>query len=465
MDNFRLKISMHDYDKLKSLVQKDLPLERGAFALAGFCSQNNNIDILVRRIVEVPQNMHRLQNEYHLEIYSEAANGLIALCESNKLCAVVCHSHSVESDYSLSDNFGEKRLFDTIKEFLPHGFPMVSLLFAGDIIKGRIWIDEAVNPVDIKEIIVIGNSIRRISTIKNTKRYKPGTAYSRQILAFGSEGQKLIQKTRVGIVGVGGTGSPIAEQLIRLGVKDLIIIDKDSLEQSNLTRIYGTFQSNFNWWRRIKLEWMTKTNIIKSHLQKINPAAKIIAIKGDVVEQEIASRLLDRDIIFLCTDEHWGRSVVNQIAYQYLIPTINLGLRIDSDQGIIKGAAGGVDILTPDKPCLWCRGFLSSDRIQAESLPYDKRKSLLREGYVENIDTEAPSVINFTSTLASLAVTQFVQLVTDFNPNNPIPDRVNYFILENEISNGSVGSFQKKCICKKNKGFGDLKSLNTLKTN
>lgn len=464
MKKNRLKISKNDFEELKSLVFKDWPLERGAFALAGINTQGNYTDILVRRIVEVPQDMFRLQNELRLEIHPKATNGLIALCEVNNLCAVICHSHPKESGYSTSDDYGEKRMFDTISGFLPDGFPMISLLLAGDSVKGRVWTKHSKRPIDISEIIVIGNSIEKFKKTKAKTSNRSETLYNRQILAFGSIGQKLVQETKVGIVGVGGTGSPIAEQLVRLGVNDLVIVDKDILEQSNLTRMYGTYQTDFSWWQKFRSRGLFKASIVKSHLQKINPKANILAIQGDVVHHENASRLLDRDVIFLCTDEHWGRSIVNQIAYQYLIPTINLGLRIDSDKGIIKGAAGGVDILTPDKPCLWCRGFLSSDRIHAESLPKAERKALLREGYVEDIDTPTPSVINFTSTLASLAVTQFLQLITDFNQADPIPDRMNYFIQENEVSEGNVGGSQPSCICKKHKGFGELKSLNTLKT-
>jgi hypothetical protein len=53
-----------------------------------------------------------------------------------------------------------------------------------------------------------------------------------------------------------------------------------------------------------------------------------------------AVRLLDRDVVFLCTDEHWGRSVVNEVAYQYMIPVINMGAAIKAQDGTIAGATG-----------------------------------------------------------------------------------------------------------------------------
>ena len=44
----------------------------------------------------------------------------------------------------------------------------------------------------------------------------------------------------VGIVGCGGTGSAVAEQLARLGVRRFILTDPDTLSASNVTRVYGS---------------------------------------------------------------------------------------------------------------------------------------------------------------------------------------------------------------------------------
>lgn len=465
MKKYRLKVSEEDLFQLKNLVSRDLPLERGAFALAGINKQKDYTDILVRRIVEVPQTLFRLQNENRLEIHPKATNGLISLCESNNLCAVICHSHPWESDYSPSDDFGEKRIFDTLKDFLPNGFPLISLLFAGKTLKGRVWTISSNNPSNLSEIISIGKTIARYGMSKGMQNYNGQELYNRQVLAFGSLGQKQIRNIKVGIIGVGGTGSSIAEQLIRLGVKDITIVDKDHLEDTNLTRMYGSFQSNFqSWLKFVSKDKVYKVDAIRKHLLRINRNALVTAIRGNIVQHKITTKILDRDFLFLCTDEHWGRSIINQVAYQYLIPTINMGLRIDSNNGYIKGAAGAVDILMPGKPCLWCRGILNSDRIYTESLPEKEKDSLMREGYVEDIDTPAPSVISLTTTLASLAVTHFIHLVTGFNPMMSDIDRINYFVMDSEIKVGNVGEVKPRCICSKNKGFGDLKPLHTVKS-
>ena len=93
-----------------------------------------------------------------------------------------------------------------------------------------------------------------------------------------------------------------------------------------------------------------KVELMAEHLRHINPAASVRSLPSSVVLDDAAAALLDRDVIFLCTDEHWGRSIVNQIAYQYLIPVINLGMRIAAEGGSITAAAGVVDMLRPDVP-------------------------------------------------------------------------------------------------------------------
>jgi hypothetical protein len=138
-----------------------------------------------------------------------------------------------------------------------------------------------------------------------------------------------------------------------------------------------------------------------------------------------------------------------------------MGVRIDSDSGKIRNAAGTVDILRAGKPCLWCREFLNAERIRAESLPPKERESLLREGYVQGISDRTPSVVSLTTTVSGLAVTSFLQLITDFMGDAGDISRLNYDIMTGTISRGS-GDIKRDCRCLKDKGYGDLKPLDSI---
>ncbi|MBI3892752.1 MAG: ThiF family adenylyltransferase [Candidatus Wallbacteria bacterium] len=365
--------------------------------------------------------------------------------------------------YSPSDDHGEARVAATLQGFFP-GEVMGSLLLTPSGFRGRVWLPAGV-PRPVSAITEVGRTVRRLWTKSDSESHlRASTAqiHDRQIRAFGQAGQALIEATRVGIVGVGGTGSPLAEQLVRLGVRDLLLIDRDEvLESSNLSRVYGSAFSDVHpsWWQRVLAKRpRSKVTIVAEHLRAINPHARIRAFRADVTEASAARRLLDCDVIFACTDEHWGRAVLNQIAYQYLIPVVNLGVAIDGPEGTITGAVGVVQVLRPGLGCLWCGNYLNSERIRAESLPPDARQALEAEGYLRGVAEPAPSVVTITTAVAGLAGTLFLQLVTDFMASAGAVARINYFPLEAVAARGRV-PVKTPCLCSKVKGKGDLEPL------
>ena len=57
---------------------------------------------------------------------------------------------------------------------------------------------------------------------------------------FGASFNDIIREMRIGIVGGGGTGSPVAMLLMRLGARRLALIDPDVIEDTNLNRVHGS---------------------------------------------------------------------------------------------------------------------------------------------------------------------------------------------------------------------------------
>ncbi len=454
----RLKIVDADYQRLQTLLLASLPREAGAFALAGVHSHGSSKDVLVRRVLEVPTDLFTLQLEYRLEISSRAVNGVASLCQANGLGVVVCHSHPRESPYSASDDSGERRLFEALEPFMPSGAPMASLLFWPGGTVGRLWLPDKKRFLPVDEVYVIGRTIRRITGHDHEE--VGSETYDRQVRAFGAAGQARVGGSRVAVVGVGGTGSATAEQIARLGVRDIVVIDHDAFSPSNVTRMYGTFVSRWpavRRWRRPA----AKVDLIARHLRRIQPGIQVTPVRSNVVLRDAAEHLMDRDIIFLCTDDHWGRAIVNELAYQYLVPTINVGSGIRSEAGIISGASGSVDVIRPGTACLWCSQFLSAARIAAEALPRHERLARKDEGYVEDIDSPTPSVVSINTTLSGLSVTLFLQMMTDFAGTRGAVSRLRYDVLEFTVRRGTV-SIQAGCVCQQRKGYGDLRALSTV---
>lgn len=72
----------------------------------------------------------------------------------------------------------------------------------------------------------------------------PAERYSRNLGLLGANGQMNVRNTRVGIVGVGGLGSHVIQQLAYLGTRQFVVVDQDLVELSNLNRLVGARPSD-----------------------------------------------------------------------------------------------------------------------------------------------------------------------------------------------------------------------------
>src|SRR5207302_9875330 len=108
----------------------------------------------------------------------------------------------------------------------------------------------------------------------------------------------------VGIVGLGGTGSAVCEQLIRLGVAKLTVCDTQTFESTNINRVYGS---------RMPDDGMEKAAIAARQAATIGLHTDLRPLNGAITELSIAKELKHCDIIFGCTDDEWGRAVLTRI--------------------------------------------------------------------------------------------------------------------------------------------------------
>lgn len=93
--------------------------------------------------------------------------------------------------------------------------------------------------------------------------------FTRVISLIGEENLTKISKKTVLVVGLGGVGGYAVEALVRSGVSNLILIDYDKIDISNLNRQIITNQSNIN---------LLKTNVMRDHILSINPKCNVIVI-------------------------------------------------------------------------------------------------------------------------------------------------------------------------------------------
>ena len=443
-------MSRQDERSLNGLLFTDDGLENAAFAVCGYARTTQGTTLLVRKILAVPLEAYVERTAFHLEVSPAFINQVVDEAEG-KLAILVMHSHpgGAYGRYSPSDDHGEARLFKVFEELVP-GAPHASLLFTQGSVIGRTW--EKGRFREVRRVKATGPELIELSRDgKSDSKGGEIMFYDRQVAAFGRQMQSRLSSMTVGIVGLGGTGSAVCEQLARIGVSGFVLIDPDRFEASNLSRTYGTE-------RRDAKSRPFKVSVAHDNILRINPGAEIVAIQGTVVSQSTLEKLRDCDVVFGCTDTDWSRSVLNRFAYQYLVPVIDMGVRIVVGDGKIAAAGGRVSMIGPGLPCLWCTHHLDSERIRVESMSDRERTKLLREKYIKGLEVRAPSVISLNSTLASLAVTMLLSAISGLSEvPSSAPEHI-YDVVDGTIfrSRGRPDQGCKVCGPDSIQGMGDL---------
>ena len=234
----------------------------------------------------------------------------------------------------------------------------------------------------------------------------------RQVRAFGAPGQRLLRRLHFGVIGAGGTGSLECQQLAHLGATRVTMIDPDLVEETNLNRLVGSGPSDVG---------QPKVEVAARMIRAINPAATVIPLQGDIVDEEVAKLISTFDFVLLCTDSHASRAVVNQAAYQYLVPVIDMGVSITASNGSVSHITGRVQMLAPGLPCLACSGALDGEAIRREMLSPEQRAA---DPYVQGIHEPQPAVLPINSTVSSLAITMLLGAVT------PVPVKPRYQVYD-----------------------------------
>lgn len=152
---------------------------------------------------------------------------------------------------------------------------------------------------------------------------------------LGVEGQKLLKKSSVVLVGVGGLGSFIAQYLVRAGVGRLRMIDFDVVELSNLQRQVLYDEGDVR---------KSKVQCAYAHLRRINGEVTLEPLEDKLTSQNAEKLLTGFDLIMDGTDNYKARFIMNDVAKKNDIPFAF---------GSVAGAYGMSKMFLPDeKICL-----------------------------------------------------------------------------------------------------------------
>jgi molybdopterin/thiamine biosynthesis adenylyltransferase len=405
-----ITIGAADFAVLKADLLAD-DVERCAILYASqFTRADGRTRLLVREIDLPSSDDYMCQRSDEAVLRPAYVARITKRANRENLSLVFVHSHPGASSphFSITDDDGERHLAAFLATRQPANVHAALVVSRGGIRARQLGTG--------KEIRVV--ALGEYRTILFEPDGVPDAAletFDRQVRAFGVSGQRKLATLRVAIVGLGGTGSIIAQQLAHLGIQDFILIDPDVIEITNLNRVVGAVSTDIG---------RAKVDVAARYIEGFSLDANVMRLKGDVIRAQVAKAITDADVVFGCTDSHGSRSVLQQVAYQYLIPCIDMGSTITTETGSITGVFGRVQLLAPGFACLSCSGLLHPEEVRRDMMSAFEKK---QDPYILGDREPAPAVISLNATVASLAMTMFMAYVTG------IPSTARY-ILYNAIN-------------------------------
>jgi molybdopterin/thiamine biosynthesis adenylyltransferase len=373
---------------------------------------------LVVSVIRMTDEWAEESSPTHLRINMRMLPEVYLRCEVEGLELGFVHSHpSGFPGFSPKDDINEQNILYGLSGCNGRDSFLVAMVLSGDTWWARIRHGQ--NPrtsLEVRHTCVVSDKIELHGvSLPNAS----SEILMRQEAAFGRPFNSKLKSLRVVVVGAGGTGSPVATLLARAGVGELIIIDGDVLEKTNMNRVRGYSLEHIG---------RDKAQSLKEFIDSIGLEVSVSAINCFLDKSgEAIDALSSADIVFGCTDDQAGRNIMNQAIYYYAQAYIDAGLtgRVDFDddgQPYLRDHRGRVSCILPENgACLRCQHVVTDQMLKYEQAMKDNPElskldplTLAREYYLVGGGEQAPGVGPFTSATADNAVATFFNLVRPY---------------------------------------------------
>ena len=233
--------------------------------------------------------------------------------------------------------------------------------------------------------------------------------FDRNMRFFGREGQERLSASHVAVVGIGGLGTHVVQQLAFLGVGHLTLIDKEELDETNLNRYIGARHDD-------PIPGTLKVVIGERTVKEVNPSIRVDTYTVSFVSTEGFKAITEADYVFGCLDREGARLVLNELCAAYARPYFDLASGIEHGSPLLYG--GHVCVAWDGRACLVCYGLLDVTEAQGDlANPDMQRDRAAIYGVAPDVlGRSGPSVVSINGIIASLAVNEFMLGVTGIRP-------------------------------------------------
>jgi len=384
--NYVLRMRVGHHRRLAALLRAAMPAESVAFLLCRRAPSADGVVFLADEVIEVEPSAYAAQAHDIASVAPLVMARVAQQARAGNRVIVMAHIHPMTTsgvEFSEADHLGNRRSFGFFHrraDQLEH----IALVWnaAVEECAGLVYLKDGRAEVLNSAVVVDDDRWREFIPGRQTSRER----FARQAMLLGTAGQHLVGAVNLAVIGLGGTGSLASLALVHHGARRLILVDDEFLDESNLPRVPASAPAD------VKVR--SKVDLARSYALAHAPDIEVTALTQNVEHWSVLPFLVGCDVIVVCTDNTTSRAYLNQLAQQYLIPLLDLGVQFSiGDAGAVANEIGRINLVRPGTPCLWCSGHISSERLAAESVP--KAERTLEGSYLRGIDDPQPSMLAF----------------------------------------------------------------------
>ena len=228
---------------------------------------------------------------------------------------------------------------------------------------------------------------------------------SRQMSIVTRSEQERFKDAKITVIGCGGIGGETIEMLARMGIGELVLVDKDAFDLSNLNRQTLASLPDLG---------LEKSAVAADKVRLINPYVKTTTFNEHVDQSNIKKVIGDSDIVIDALDNMLTRVIVSRTAKELGIPYIH---------GAIHGTQGQITVFLPNSDKTY------EEMFNLPSLGKELNDDVIND--LKNVTSGVPPVIGPTpNIIGCLEAFEAYKIITGIGKVTVAPKILTYDLLD-----------------------------------
>jgi len=227
--------------------------------------------------------------------------------------------------------------------------------------------------------------------------------YDRQIALFGKDGHDRLAQSSALVLGAGGLGMQVIQQLAYLGVGALGFADADTVDETNLNRLVGATPDDVG---RVKVA------VAERLVLAARPDCAVTALPLDLPEPDVVAAISRSAVVVGCFDKELPRLAAADACSQAGVPYLDAATEVvPTSTGPVYG---GRVVFSGGSGCVSCLGVVDPQELARERMTDEQRRTHDRIYGVnrDELGGSGPSVVTLNGVVASLAAMETMCLLT-----------------------------------------------------